>query len=172
MLEIRLAGITPESVVDGIGLRYVVWAQGCKHRCKGCHSPHTWDFNGGQNKRIDDILDDIKKNRLLQGVTFSGGDPFEQAEKFAYLAGKVKELGLDVWCYTGYTFEDILRDSSHEGWKKLLNTIDVLVDGPFIEEQKDLKLAFRGSKNQRIIDIPKSLKEDKVILLDCNGVSL
>lgn len=166
MLEVRLAGITTESVVDGFGLRYVIWAQGCKHCCKGCHSQHTWDFDGGQSQNIKAIIDDIKKNKLLQGVTFSGGDPFEQAENFAFIAKSVKDLGLDVWCYTGYTYESILRNSSCLGWQKLLGAIDVLIDSPFIEEQKDLKLAFRGSKNQRIIDVPKSLKENNVILLE------
>ncbi len=164
MNEIKLAGITSESVVDGVGLRYVIWAQGCRHRCKGCHSPHTWDFKGGQVKKISHILDEIEKNKLLQGVTFSGGDPFEQAEAFSYIARKVKNRGLDVWCYTGYTLENILSNPDCS-WKELIGTVDVLVDGPYIEEKKDINLAFRGSGNQRVIDVPKSLKGKEIVLL-------
>ncbi|MFZ5648414.1 MAG: anaerobic ribonucleoside-triphosphate reductase activating protein [Bacillota bacterium] len=165
--KIRLAGITPESVVDGNGIRYVIWAQGCNHRCHGCHSPQTWDFDGGQLRDMDDILSEIRRDGLLKGVTFSGGDPLEQAEKFAYMAKKVRECGLDVWCYTGYTFEFILENMDRrKGWKDLLENVDVLVDGRFEPDKKDLRLAFKGSKNQRIIDLPRSMQSSEVVLLD------
>ncbi|MFZ5649782.1 MAG: anaerobic ribonucleoside-triphosphate reductase activating protein [Bacillota bacterium] len=164
---IRLAGITPESVVDGPGIRYVIWAQGCKHRCQGCHSPQTWDFDGGQLRDMDDILDEIKRNKLLKGITLSGGDPLEQAEKFAYIAKRAREWGMDVWCYTGYTFEFILGNMhSRRGWKELLENVDVLVDGRYERDKKDMRLVFRGSKNQRIIDLPRSLNSSGVVLLD------
>lgn len=165
--KVRLAGITPESVVDGPGLRYVIWAQGCKHRCRECHSPQTWDFDGGQLRDMDDILEEIKRNKLLKGITLSGGDPLEQAEKLAYVAKKVREWGMDVWCYTGYTFEFVLGNMhGRKGWKELLENADVLVDGRYEPGQKDLGLIFRGSKNQRVIDLPKSLSSSSVVLLD------
>lgn len=163
---VRLAGLTPESVVDGLGLRFVVWAQGCRHHCPGCHSPHTWDFAGGRLCDMDEIIDQIARNPLLKGVTLSGGDPLEQAGKFAYLAGEIKKRGLDVWCYTGYTFEQIVQDmAGREGWREFLEHIDVLVDGRFEQEQRDLNLAFRGSRNQRIIDVPASLRAGRPVLL-------
>ncbi|MBF7083194.1 anaerobic ribonucleoside-triphosphate reductase activating protein [Desulfallas sp. Bu1-1] len=163
---VRLAGLTPESVVDGLGLRFVIWAQGCRHRCPGCHSPFTWDFAGGRPYDMDEIINQVKRNPVLKGVTFSGGDPMEQAGKFAYLAGEIKKLGLDVWCYTGYTFEHILQNmDSRAGWRGFLENIDVLVDGRFEQDQRDLNLAFRGSRNQRIIDVPASLRSNRVTLL-------
>lgn len=165
--KIRLAGITPESVVDGTGIRFVIWAQGCRHRCGDCHSPSTWDLDGGQLHDTDDILKDIKSNKLLKGVTLSGGDPLEQAEKFAYIAKKVREWGMDVWCYTGYTFEFILEHmDTKEGWKELMENVDVLVDGRFEKDKKDMRLLFKGSKNQRIIDLPRSIDSGAVVLLD------
>jgi anaerobic ribonucleoside-triphosphate reductase activating protein len=164
MNNVRLAGITSESVVDGTGIRYVIWAQGCIHRCLGCHSPNTWDFAGGQPRNIIEIIEDISKNKLLRGVTFSGGDPFEQAGEFAYIAREVKKLGLDVWCYTGYLYEEILQNQSNSGWQELIATVDFLVDGPFLEKEKDPNLAFRGSRNQRIIAIDKTRKNNKIIL--------
>ncbi|NTW05494.1 MAG: anaerobic ribonucleoside-triphosphate reductase activating protein [Peptococcaceae bacterium] len=164
MKTIRLAGITSESVVDGTGIRYVVWAQGCRHRCVGCHSLNTWDFAGGQERNIVEIIADISKNKLLKGVTFSGGDPFEQPEKFVYIAREVKKLGLDIWCYTGYLYEEIKEGSSNSGRQKLLAEVDFLVDGPFLEQEKDPQLAFRGSRNQRIIDMEKTRKNNRIIL--------
>lgn len=165
--KIRLAGITPESVVDGPGIRYVIWAQGCKHRCEECHSPHTWDLNGGRLRDMDEMLDEIRRNKLLKGVTFSGGDPLEQADSFAYIAKKIRGLGMDVWCYTGYAYEFILEHmDSTKGWKDLLENVDVLVDGRFERDKKNLRLAFRGSENQRIIDLPRSMESSGVVLLE------
>lgn len=161
-----MAGIINESIADGPGIRMVVFAQGCKHKCKGCHNPHTHHFEGGDFVEIDKIISDLKKNSLLDGITLSGGDPFEQAEDFAVLAQEVKKIGLNVLTYTGYTFEQLLEyTSNRKGYKELLENSDMLVDGPFILDEKDLLLKFRGSKNQRIIDVPNSLKNKQVILV-------
>jgi len=164
--KIRVADIIPESVVDGKGIRYVIFSQGCRHGCKNCFNPQTHSFTGGKLVDIEKIIDDIKKHPLYKGVTFSGGDPLEQADKFAYIAEEVRALGLDVWSYTGYTFEYILKhQNDRSGWKKFINCIDVLVDGKFKEEERDISLAFRASNNQRIIDVPLSLKMGQVSLL-------
>jgi len=163
--QIKVAGIINESIVDGPGIRMVIFAQGCKHKCKGCHNQHTHTFEGGELVDIDKIISDLKKNTLLDGVTLSGGDPFEQAEKFATLAQEVKKIGLNVITYTGYTYEQLMGYSSErKGYKELLENTDMLVDGPFIMEEKSLLLKFRGSKNQRIIDVPNSIKDKKVAL--------
>jgi anaerobic ribonucleoside-triphosphate reductase activating protein len=165
--QIRVAGIINESIVDGPGIRMVIFAQGCKHHCKGCHNPQTHTFEGGEVVETEKIISEIKRNPLLDGVTFSGGDPFEQASDFAALAVKVKEMGLNVITYTGYTYEQIVNSSTkNEGFKKLLENSDMLVDGPFQLERKNLMLKFRGSENQRIINVPKSLKNDSVILAE------
>ncbi len=163
--KIRVSGIINESIVDGPGIRMVIFAQGCKHKCKGCHNPNTHNFDAGEFVDIDKIISDIKKNSLLDGVTFSGGDPFEQAEAFAKLAEEVKKIGLSVITYTGYTYEQLLGYASQrKGYKELLENTDVLVDGPFIMEEKSLLLKFRGSKNQRIIDVPNSIQNKRVAL--------
>lgn len=165
MSSMRIAGIINESIVDGPGIRMVIFAQGCRHKCKGCHNPHTHSFDGGELVEVSKILNDIRKNPLLDGITLSGGDPFEQAEAFAELAGKVKKTGLNVITYTGYTFEQLLKYSAErKGYKELLENTDMLVDGPFILEEKNLLLKFRGSKNQRIIDVPESIKNHEILL--------
>lgn len=154
--KVRIAGIIKESIVDGPGIRYVVFAQGCKHNCPGCHNPHTHSFTGGYMMDIDTIIDDIKKNPLLDGITISGGEPFEQAGAFAELAKRVKEMSLEVMVYTGYTFEEIISNiNANNEWDDFLENADVLVDGPFIQDKKDCTLSFRGSSNQRIIDLRK-----------------
>ncbi|MEG1028208.1 MAG: anaerobic ribonucleoside-triphosphate reductase activating protein, partial [Oscillospiraceae bacterium] len=140
------------------GIRYVIFTQGCPHNCKGCHNPETHDFNGGNFKSIDEIFNEISANPLLKGVTFSGGEPFCQQDSLVLLSQKIKELNKDIWCYTGYLYEDI-KDT------KLIDYIDVLVDGPFIEQQKDLLLKFRGSQNQRIIDVKKTKQQNKIVIL-------
>lgn len=163
--QIRIAGIINESIVDGPGIRMVVFAQGCRHNCVGCHNPHTHSFEGGELVRIDRIVEDAGKNSLLDGVTFSGGEPFEQAEAFALLAQRINETGLNVMIYTGYTFEQLMELSKERaGYRELLNNTKILVDGPFILEQKDLLLKFKGSKNQRIIDVGKSLASGNTVL--------
>ena len=161
---VRLSGIIYESLTNGPGMRRVLFAQGCKHDCKECFNPHTHDFEGGQVFQIKELVDDVNKNPLIKGVTFSGGDPLEQGESFAKIAKELKNLNKNIWCYTGYTFEYILENKNKRaGWNELLNNIDVIVDGKFDIDKKDEKLKYRGSSNQRIIDVQKSLKENKVI---------
>jgi len=163
--QIRVAGIINESIADGPGIRMVIFAQGCQHNCRGCHNPHTHSFDGGELVDIDKIISDLKKNSLLDGVTLSGGDPFEQAKKFAVLANEVKKIGMNVITYTGYTYEQLVEYSlNRKGYKELLENTDMLVDGPFIMEERNLLLKFKGSNNQRIIDVPNSIKYQKVVL--------
>lgn len=165
--KIRLSGIIYESLVNGPGIRRVLFAQGCFHDCKGCFNPETHDPDGGELFDIDDLVYDINRNVLLHGVTFSGGDPWEQADKFAYIAEKVKKPGFNIWSYTGYTYEFILDNrDKRKGWRDLLNNIDVLVDGKFEQELYDPALKFRGSSNQRIIDVRESLKKGEIVILD------
>lgn len=165
--NIRLSGIAYESLVNGPGMRRVFFAQGCKHNCKGCFNPDTHDFNGGENRNMDELIQGVLENPMLRGVTFSGGDPWEQAEKFAYMAEIFKSNNLNVWCYTGYTYEYILEhQTERQGWNELLNNIDVLVDGRFEEGNMQEGLRFRGSYNQRIIDVRESIKQGKVVTLN------
>ncbi|MCL5290412.1 MAG: anaerobic ribonucleoside-triphosphate reductase activating protein [Firmicutes bacterium] len=167
MDAIRIAGVSGESVVDGPGLRYVIFAQGCSHHCRGCHNPETWDPAGGREITVEEILDGIRSNPLLQGVTLTGGDPFLQAGPLGELALRAKEMGKDVITYTGYTWEQV-RDMAGEDErvKILLYNSDILVDGPYIHDQRDLKLVFRGSANQRVIDVGASLESGRVVLVD------
>lgn len=166
-MKLRIAGFERESVVDGPGIRFVIFAQGCPHHCPGCHNQTTWSFEGGEEHRIDSLLELVRENRLLKGVTFSGGEPFAQAEGFALLGEKIKEQGLDIVTYTGYTFEEILSLAEKEpGFRKLLEVSDYLVDGPYLEEERDLELPFRGSRNQRFIDVRASLKAGKIVEKD------
>ncbi len=162
---IRLSGIAYESLVNGPGIRRVFFAQGCKHNCKGCFNPDTHDFYGGEERDIDLIIKDTLDNPILSGVTFSGGDPWEQADKFAYMAKAFKQSGLNIWSYTGYTYEYILENKDTRlGWNELLNNIDILVDGKFEEDKQQDGLKFRGSTNQRIIDICESLKKGIIVI--------
>lgn len=163
-MDIRIAGIINESIVDGWGIRYVVFTQGCPHNCKGCHNPETHDFNGGVIIDTDKLLKDFQEDPLLKGITFSGGEPFAQPKPLAELAEKIHALGKDVTCYTGYIYEDIIS-SENEDWLKLLDEVDVLIDGRFVLEKKNLKLLFRGSSNQRIIDVKESRKNGEIKLL-------
>ena len=163
--NIRLAGIAYESLVNGDGIRRVFFSQGCSHNCKGCFNPETHDFNGGKDLDMDELIKDVLKNPILKGVTFSGGDPFERAEEFAYMAKELKKEDINVWSYTGYTFEYIIDNLDKRiGWKDLINNIDVLVDGRFEEDKKIDGLKFRGSSNQRVIDVKESLAKDKIVL--------
>ncbi len=164
MNKIKISGIIPESIVDGPGIRYTVFSQGCNHFCKGCHNPQTHDLNGGKEYDIEDIIKDIKKNPLLMGVTFSGGEPFLQARQFACLAKLVRNLGLNIVTYTGYKFEDLIKGFDKEpGWKDLLENTDILIDGPYEQKKRNLILKFRGSENQRILDVKESLANKKAI---------
>ncbi|NLM09201.1 MAG: anaerobic ribonucleoside-triphosphate reductase activating protein [Clostridiaceae bacterium] len=164
---IRIAGIIKESIVDGPGIRMVVFAQGCKHKCPGCHNPQTHSFEGGELVTVDSIIEQAKKNPLLDGITFSGGEPFEQAEAFTSLAREAKKLNLDIMTYTGYTYEYIIKNSyKHRGWDTLLNETDILVDGRYEEDKRNLLLKFRGSENQRIIDVNRSKTENRIVIID------
>lgn len=165
--SLRIAGIEDESIVDGPGIRFVVFAQGCNHRCVGCHNPEALPFEGGVEIEVDDILDMLDENPLLDGLTFSGGEPFEQAKAFATLADRAKQKGFNIITYTGYTYEELLRDmDSRDGWKELLDIIDILIDGPFEISEKSMLLKFRGSRNQRIIDMKKSRESGEVVLAE------
>ncbi|MBQ8859756.1 MAG: anaerobic ribonucleoside-triphosphate reductase activating protein [Ruminococcus sp.] len=164
MAKLRLAGVIRESIVDGPGIRMTVFTQGCPHHCKGCHNEQTWDFSGGYDSSTERILEEAKKDPILRGLTFSGGEPFSQAEALSVLAEEAKENGYDIFCYTGYTFEHLLSQfDAHPEYKELLSNCDWLVDGPFILEKRSLMLKFRGSTNQRILDVKKSLEMGKAV---------
>ncbi|MBR5125373.1 MAG: anaerobic ribonucleoside-triphosphate reductase activating protein [Oscillospiraceae bacterium] len=158
---LNLSGIVGDSIVDGPGIRTTIFCQGCPHHCPGCHNPETWDFGCGTDMAVEDIVSIVRSNPLCRGVTFSGGEPFAQAEAFAKLAKLLKEKGYEVASYSGYTFEELLTGS--EAQKSLLKAIDILIDGPFLMQEKSLELIFRGSRNQRILDVPKSLAAGKAV---------
>lgn len=161
--SINIAGIVPESYTDGTGIRFTVFTQGCAHNCPGCQNPETHSFDAGIKASIDKIINLIKENPMLDGVTLSGGDPLYQIEASTELAKRVKELGLNVWCYTGFKYEDIVKSDK---LNIILPYLDVLVDGEFIIACRNLALPFRGSSNQRIIDIPQTLKQGKIVEKD------
>lgn len=172
----RIANIVNDSIVDGPGLRFTVFVQGCKHNCKGCHNPSTHDINGGYEMSVEEIFEQIKKNPLIEGVTISGGEPLLQPRECVKLVMKCKEIGLNIWVYTGYTLEqlkDMPNAFSLEDVIKnlsitiLLDSIDVLVDGPFILSKKSYDAKFRGSTNQRLIDMKATIKnKGKIVLWD------
>ncbi|MGL6108100.1 anaerobic ribonucleoside-triphosphate reductase activating protein [Romboutsia sp.] len=166
-MKIRLSShLSFDSIVDGPGLRMVVWTQGCTHKCSECHNPQTHDLNGGYEVDIDEIITNIKGRKLQRGITLSGGEPFLQQEPLEKIAKEAKNSNLDVWAYTGFTFEQLLDSKNPHYFKNLnlLNQIDILVDGKFIYEKRDINLRFRGSSNQRIIDVQKSLINRQVFL--------
>lgn len=161
---LRLAGVIRESIVDGPGIRFVVFTQGCPHHCPGCHNPDTHDPNGGYDSEIDRLVVEFQKNPLLKGITLSGGDPFAQAKGCAALAKRIHALHKDVVCFTGYTFERLLDGADdRNGWRELLEQTDLLIDGPFLLAEKTMMLPFRGSKNQRILDAKASLQKGEAI---------
>ena len=158
-MKIRLAGVVNDSIVDGPGFRFTVFVQGCPHRCPGCHNPHTHDFEGGYDGETDEIVSQFSRNILLSGITLSGGEPFCQAEACCELAKAAKKLGLNVWAYTGYTFEQLISGfDAHPEWKALMEQVDVLVDGRFEQSLRTLECPWRGSSNQRLLDAAESLK--------------
>lgn len=161
--QVKLSGVVKESIVDGKGIRYTVFTQGCPHNCEGCHNPNTHDFDKGYWQSIDVIFEEVKNNPLLKGITLSGGEPFCQAEVLLELVKKVKAIGKDVWAYSGYTYDELQRQPQPFA-KELLDEIDVLVDGRFILNQRDLTLLFRGSKNQRVIDCKKTRETGEIVL--------
>ena len=162
MAKLRLASdLQQDSFVDGPGIRMVLWTQGCLHHCPGCHNPQTWDPAGGDLYDTDTIIEEMKASRLQSGLTLSGGEPFLQAEALMPIATVAKQMNLNIWAYSGFTYEELLADPIKYN---LLKELDVLVDGKFIQGQKDHRLVFKGSKNQRIIDVQKSLGKGSVIL--------
>lgn len=158
-MQIRIAGLVPESYVDGDGIRFAIFMQGCRRNCEGCHNPETHALDGGRLIDTDEIIIALKKNPLLDGITLTGGEPLLQIDAANELARAAKNFGLSVWCYTGYTFEDLPVDAT-----PLLENVDVLIDGAFVESLRDLELQFRGSRNQRIIDLNKTRAQNKIVL--------
>lgn len=162
---IRLAGIAENSLVNGKGLRKVFFSQGCSHHCEGCFNQHTWEFVGGRMFDMDELVQKVKDEPFLDGVTFSGGDPFQQADKFAYLAKKLHEANINIWAYTGYTFEELMKlAQTNPHIKQMINNVDVIVDGRFMKDKMSENLKYCGSSNQRVIDVKSSLNENKIIL--------
>lgn len=159
---IRISGIIPESIVDGPGIRFVLFVQGCPHHCPGCHNPDTHDFSGGYNMTLEEILEKVKSQPVF-GVTFSGGEPFSQPEALAPLAAEIKKLDKHLMIYSGFTYEQ-LAARTDQATHALLGLADILVDGRFLQEQKSLSLRFRGSANQRVIDLPKTLETGQVVI--------
>ena len=165
-MNLRVAGTVNDSIVDGPGIRLTIFTQGCPHHCAGCHNPQTHDFDGGEQVPISRLLEKIKGNPLLDGVTFSGGEPFCQAEALAELGNDIKSLGLNVITYTGYTFEYLFEHKNDNSYGKLLEVTDFLIDGKFIESEKDWQLKFRGSRNQRYLDCQKSLETGSAVEIE------
>lgn len=164
-MKIKIAGIVNDSIVDGRGIRMTVFTQGCPHHCPGCHNPQTHDFEGGSWDDTDRIFEEFCENPLLRGITFSGGEPFCQPVPLKALADKVHSRRKDVTIYSGWTYEQLcaMQDPDVDA---LLSVCDVLIDGPFIEAQKNLDLLFRGSENQRLIDMKKTRETGKLTLLE------
>lgn len=159
-IHARIANIVQDSIVDGPGIRMTIFFQGCPHHCPGCHNPGTHDPQGGYEMAIGEIITMMDANPLLDGITLSGGEPFEQINACAQIASEAKKRRLNVWCYTGYTYEQIMAD---ECKRQLLAWIDVLVEGPYIQHRRTLELPWRGSDNQRIIDVQSSLAQGRVV---------
>ena len=161
---ISVLSIIEDTMVDGPGFRTSVYCAGCRHQCPGCHNPQSWDFDGGQPMSTEDIMRVIEADPYTQGVTFSGGDPMYQPEGFAELARAIHQrTKKDIWCYTGFTYEKLV---SNPRQRALLQEIDVLVDGPFLKAERDETLRFRGSRNQRIIDVQASMQQGHVVTLN------
>jgi len=159
-MKLRLFGCVNDSIVDGPGLRYSIFVQGCYHNCLGCHNPESHDVNGGYLKDIEEILKEIDENPLLDGVTLSGG---EQVEALIELSKEIKKRNLNIVLYSGYTYEQIINDVNK---KRLLELCDMLVDGKFELEKRSLSLLYRGSSNQRLINVQESLKQNRIIEYD------
>ncbi len=158
---INVLRVLHDTTVDGPGFRTSIYCAGCRHQCPGCHNPQSWAFGVGEDRSTDDLMQEILSDPFAD-VTFTGGDPLFQAEGFAELASRIKkETNKTIWCYTGFLYEKLLHDSAAQ---QLLKYIDVLVDGPFIQSLLDEELLFRGSSNQRLIDVPRSREEGCVVL--------
>lgn len=168
-MTVRIFGFADDSIVDGPGLRFSVFVQGCRHNCEGCHNPDSHDVNGGTVYKVDDIKKMIDENPLIDGITLSGGEPFLQSKPLTALAKYAHEKGLNVMTYTGYTFEVLVDGADEEnGWRGLLESSDLLVDGRFEIDKRSLDLNFKGSSNQRIIDVKKSLECGEIVLSEYN----
>lgn len=159
----KIFGLVQDSIVDGPGFRFSCFVQGCPHHCPGCHNPDSHDPNGGKEMTVEDVAREMLKNPLTDGLTLSGGDPFAQASDCLALAEIAHKNHLNVWAYSGWTFE-YLRDHGSQDQKALLAGVDVLVDGPFLMEQRSLALPWRGSRNQRVIDVPASLAAGQAVI--------
>ena len=158
---INVLQILHDTTVDGPGFRTSIYCAGCRHKCPGCHNPQSWAFGTGKDMSTDELLQEILDDPFAD-VTFTGGDPFFRAEGFAELAKCIKEKSRKtIWCYTGFLFEDLLHNDAAQ---RLLKYVDVLVDGPFVQALRDEDLLFRGSSNQRLIDVPRSMKEGCIVL--------
>ena len=164
-MKIRLAGLVPESIVDGPGYRFAVFVQGCPHHCPGCHNPKTHDFAGGYEADTDDIVAKLGGNPLVRGVTLTGGEPMMQAAALCRVAEAAKERGMNVWCYTGFTLEALTEEQNPDRMR-LLGLIDVLVDGPYLSHERSLDLLYCGSKNQRLIDMKKTREAGEICLYE------
>ena len=167
-MDIRIAGIVNDSIVDGPGIRFTIFTQGCPHNCEGCHNPQTHTFDGGKIVSVEELIDQIQRNPLLDGVTFSGGEPFVQAEALSVLAKVIHDnTELDVVTYTGYTFEQLMSGSEDNPyWKALLQDTDILIDGPFVKSKKSYELHFRGSSNQRCLDSKESVRVGEAVEIE------
>ncbi|SHI16894.1 anaerobic ribonucleoside-triphosphate reductase activating protein [Sporobacter termitidis DSM 10068] len=161
----RIAGLVQDSIVDGPGLRFAVFTQGCPHHCEGCHNPETHDPSGGSETPVADVIRQLLGNPLTDGVTLTGGEPFAQPGACAEIAGAARNAGLNVWAYSGYTFEELLA-SADPDIRRLLERVDVLVDGRFVLKERSLNLHWRGSRNQRIVDVPKSLAAGNAVIIE------
>lgn len=159
--SIRLAApLTYDSIVDGPGLRMVLWTQGCPHACTGCHNPETWDCLGGYLEEVDTVIQEMKQHKLQSGLTISGGEPLLQVEALLPIVKVAKEIGLNIWLYTGFCYEDIIKNTQVSD---ILQYVDVLVDGPFIQELKSYELVFKGSSNQRVIDVKETMHNNRIV---------
>ncbi len=166
-MTIRLAApLQSDSVVDGFGIRTVIWTQGCSHDCPFCQNPQTHNFEGGEEVDLKEIFTELDNLHNQDGITLSGGDPLFQIEPVVEIAKHAKKIGLNVWCYTGFTYEKVLEmGKKNPKYLELLNYLDVLVDGRFEIAKKDLNLLFRGSSNQRLINVPETLKQNKIVII-------
>ena len=162
--SIRLFGTANDSIVDGPGLRFAIFVQGCPHACPGCHNPESHPFDGGYEASIDALIEEIVANKLIGGVTLSGGEPLAQSSACLEVAARLKEQGLNLWLYTGYLFEDVIAGTLGSPARELVSLCDVVVDGSFVEGLRSYELVWKGSSNQRVIDVPKSLEAGKAVL--------
>ena len=161
-MTLRVCDTAHDSIVDGPGLRLTVFLQGCTLNCPECHNPRTHALDGGELASVDELVHQIKSNPLLKGLTLSGGEPFLQAANAAALAVRAREMGLDVWCFSGKVWEELTQDGAPPEWRALLEQLDVLVDGPYISSKRTYDLPWRGSANQRVIDVRASLASGEI----------